>query len=280
MKRKRHIWIPDTQVAPGTPTDHLLWAARHIADLSEQPDHIQLGGDWYDMPSLSSWKKRGSLESEGDRVRADLDSGYAALEVFFGELDRLGVPLPSAFDKMPMFAPKVGDGTVSVWICEGNHEHRWYRTIEEDPRLKDLIDDDDVFRWKDFGIWAQPMGAPMHLDGITYCHFFDLNAEGDTTGRRQGQTNAKLQAQRVKGSSVAGHKQGYRAHCRTHPYAQPWEQETWAIIAGSFYLHREGYRGPTDGYEKRGILQLDDINGWGKLTPKFIPIDYLQERYG
>jgi hypothetical protein len=123
------------------------------------------------------------------------------------------------------------------------------------------------------------MWTPQHRDGVTYCHLFDLTANGDTTGRRAGQPTAATQVRRVRGSSVAGHKQGYDVAHLTHPYSPRWERETFAVIAGSCYLHAEAYRGPTDGYERRGIVVIDDLNGFGIGSPRFISLDYLRERY-
>lgn len=262
MDLKRHIVIPDPQVRPGTPTDHFLWLARFIAD-HKLPDHLHYLGDWWDMPSLSSWSKRGSKDSEGRRIKEDRDSGYAAMELFHAELMRLGVSIDSQ------------------WFTMGNHEQRHSRYLDEHPDLiGEIIEDPHVFYGlDDFGIKSAPMGAPMHKDGVTYCHFFDINANGDTTGRRAGQPNARMQVQRVRGSTVAGHKQGYDVAHRTHPYDKPWQQETFAVIAGSFYQHQEEYRGPTDGYEKRGVVVINGLNGWGKGDPQFVSMDYLKENY-
>jgi hypothetical protein len=261
MQRKRHIVIPDTQIRPGSPTEHLTWIARFIADHRE-PDHMQIMGDWWDMPSLNSWSKKGSLDHEGRRIQDDRDAGYRAMEDFVAELMGHGA-LPE-----------------SIGFCMGNHEERLDRTLKDDPRLIDLIDRDTFYGLQDFPIKVAEFMAPMHYDGVTYCHLFDINAQGDTTGRRSGQTCAAAQAARVRGSSVAGHKQGYSVAHRTHPYALPWERETFAVIAGSCYLHKEDYRGPTDGYEKRGIVVIDDLNGWGMGSPRFVSMEYLKENYG
>lgn len=260
MALKRHIVIPDTQIRPGVRTDHIVWLARFIAE-HRLPDHVQFLGDWWDMPSLSTWSKKGSLETEGRRIQADRDAGYSAMEMFFGELERLGVSI------------------ASFGFTMGNHEDRLSRAVQEDPRLLGLIDLETFYGLQDFPIKVAPFMMPQHFDGVTYCHLFDLNANGDTTGRRAGQPSASVQVRRVRGSSVAGHKQGYSVAHLTHPYALPWERETFAAIFGSFYLHLENYRGPTDGYERRGVLVIDDLNGWGMGSPRPVPIDYLEEHY-
>lgn len=223
---------------------------------------MQLGGDWYDMPSLSKYDKPGSHSTEGRRIHKDRDAGYKALEVFFGEMYRLGYEPPS------------------VWICEGNHEERLDRYLEDDPKLDGIINREQFFRWSDFGIKSAPFMAPMRKDGVTYCHLFDVGPNGQTTGSRSGQPTAKQQIARVAGSSVAGHRQGFDHKLHWHPYATKAKQQTFAVIAGSFYLDKHKYRGPTDGFEARGIVILDYLNGHGRGIPKFVPIDILEESYG
>ncbi len=259
---KRHLVIPDTQIHKDTPVHFLTAIARYIADRNDPIDHLHLTGDWYDMPSLNSWNKKGSLETEGKRLQDDRDAGYAALELFFSELMALGVSIDS------------------VAVTEGNHEQRLDRMLAEDPRMIGLIDRESFYGWEDFGIDAHPMCKPYYRDGLTYCHFFDLNANGATTGSRAGQPNAHTQVRRVQGSSIAGHKQGYDCAVLTHPYSPHWCRETFAVIAGSCYLHNEGYRGPTDGYERRGIVLINEINGLGMGVPMFVSLSYLMEKYG
>ena len=259
---KRHIVIPDTQVRAGVPTDHLLWAARFIAS-HRPPDHLHFLGDWWDMESISTWTKKGSFEAEGRRMHADRAAGTAAMDLFQGELHRLGISIDDQ------------------WFTMGNHEQRHSRFLDDNPVLVGEIEPNPhkFYGLDDWGIKSAPMGKPMHKDGVTYCHFFDLNANGDTTGSRRGQPTAATQVRRVSGSTVAGHKQGYDVAHLTHPYAEPWRQETFAVIAGSFYQHKEGYRGPTDGYEKRGIVVINGLNGFGAGDPQFVSMAHLKDKH-
>ena len=57
-----HAMIPDTQVTPDTPTDHLEWIGHYLAEI--RPDVIVHIGDHADMESLSSYD-RGKKASEG-----------------------------------------------------------------------------------------------------------------------------------------------------------------------------------------------------------------------
>src|SRR5665213_3647398 len=50
-----HLFIPDTQIGPGTPIDHIYWIAQYIVDhFYGKRIRIIIIGDWWDMPSLSS----------------------------------------------------------------------------------------------------------------------------------------------------------------------------------------------------------------------------------
>lgn len=49
----KHLIIPDTQVKPNSPTEHLRWAGMYAAE--KKPDVIVHIGDHFDMPSLSTW---------------------------------------------------------------------------------------------------------------------------------------------------------------------------------------------------------------------------------
>ncbi len=58
--------LPDCQVRPDVPTEHLDWIGRAICHYS--PDVVVCLGDFADMESLSSYKTR--KEAEGLRYHA------------------------------------------------------------------------------------------------------------------------------------------------------------------------------------------------------------------
>ena len=62
--------IPDCQVKPGIPTEHLEWAGKAIVDY--RPDVVVNIGDFADMPSLSTHDKVGSKYFEGKRYKDDI----------------------------------------------------------------------------------------------------------------------------------------------------------------------------------------------------------------
>lgn len=79
----RILLIPDTQVKPGAPIDHLLWAGKYAVD--RKPDVVVFIGDHWDMPSLSSYDK-GKKSFEGRRYVNDINAGRQAMALFMSPL--------------------------------------------------------------------------------------------------------------------------------------------------------------------------------------------------
>jgi len=61
---RKHIMIPDCQVTPDTPTDHLRWIGEYIVE--QKPDAIINIGDFADMESLSFFDKGKRTRKAGD----------------------------------------------------------------------------------------------------------------------------------------------------------------------------------------------------------------------
>lgn len=150
----RHVVIPDTQVRPGEPTDHLVWAGQWIREhCQDQPTRIVHLDDHWDMPSLSSYDK-GKRAAEGRRVRDDLEAGNRAFEV-----------LDEAIGETPLDA----DG-LPLWTFDltfGNHPERILRYVEDHPELDGFLSLDNCVtpeRWR-----RHAFLMPVELDGIYYC---------------------------------------------------------------------------------------------------------------
>jgi hypothetical protein len=76
----KHAMIPDTQIFPGSKLTHLPAAAKYLR--KHKPEKIVIIGDWWDMPSLSSYDKPGDKGWETKDVQADLDAGWDAMTSF------------------------------------------------------------------------------------------------------------------------------------------------------------------------------------------------------
>jgi len=118
---KRHLIIPDAQIKPGSPTDHIKWCGEAILDY--RPDVIVCLGDWWDLPSLNSHAPAGSEELEGRRYHEDIKAGN------------------ESFNKLDSYLRKSRSKT---WqprkvFLEGNHENRANRIAKNDPKWKGII---------------------------------------------------------------------------------------------------------------------------------------------
>lgn len=82
----KHMVIPDTQVKPGVPMNHLTAAGNYI--VRKRPDVIIHIGDHWDMASLSSYD-RGKKAMEGRRVLADIQAGKDAMDLLLAPLKAL-----------------------------------------------------------------------------------------------------------------------------------------------------------------------------------------------
>lgn len=107
----KHIFIPDTQIQNGVPTNHLEALGNYIVD--KKPDVIVHIGDHWDMPSLSSYEKKGSKYFENRRYLDDIESGIEAMEILLKPLNEYNTKRRS--QKMAMYKPR------KVFIT-GNHE--------------------------------------------------------------------------------------------------------------------------------------------------------------
>jgi hypothetical protein len=252
----RHMFIPDTQVKPGVATDHIAWAARYAA--SKLPDVIIQAGDWYDMPSLSSWD-RGKKASHGRTVRDDMQAGDDAIALFERELKK--------------HAPR-GYNPRKV-ITLGNHEDRMHRHVEEFPELDGTIGTDRI-AFHRHGWMVVPFLQPITVHGVTYAHFFPLNAQGRVSSSKHGAPSAQAQVKRMMRSSVAGHRQGLDTSVIHTP-----GRTVRGVIAGSYYQHSEGYLTKMGDTYWRGVLLFNDVRpASGEFDICEVSLQFLERRFG
>lgn len=261
---KKHFLIPDTQIKPDVPLDHLDWIGAYIVD--KKPDRIIMIGDWYDLPSLSSWD-RGKACFEGRRFKADVDAGHRALE-------RLEAPLDAYTAKVKGYKNK--PWSPDKHVTWGNHEHRADRAAEASPELQGLVGTHlfDEF-WQARGWTTHAYTEVVDLDGIWYSHLF-LN---EFTGQPLGAQASTLLKQ-VGHTFTQGHRQTYDLSTR---YVGKVMHR--ALIAGACYLHDEDYKGPSrvnsersGNHHWRGCVMKTDVED-GQYSLMELPLDYLCRRY-
>jgi hypothetical protein len=245
---RRHFIIPDTQVKPGDPTDHLDWIGRAIRDY--KPDVVVHLGDHYDFPSLSRWSEKGSKDMEGKRYEDDLQAGNDALR---------------------RLHKAMGGWKGRKVLLRGNHEYRLERAINSDAKWAGAVGFhqfcDRALGWEVVDYFA---GSPqaITIDGIAYAHFF----ANPNTGKPIGGTISNRLA-KIGTSFVQGHVQGLLQG--NVQYATGTIRH--GIVAGSAYMHDEEFKGMANAHW-RGVVVLNEVHD-GEFCEMPLTLDYLCRKY-
>ena len=253
--KKKHAFIPDTQVKPGVPTNHLIAAGNYIAD--KKPDVIIHIGDHWDMPSLSSYDQRGSDGWENKDVKEDFESGCDAMADFLR-------PMKGKRNYKPRMI-----------FTMGNHEDRVRRAREDghNRRFKKFLSDDN-FRLREFGWQAVPFQKIAQVDGIMYSHFF-INPDSAMSRPFGFNTKIDTMVQKLGGSFSMGHQQ-------THKLGTTYTatgQRRRGLVSGAFYQHEEDYLGPQKNKQHwRGIVFKHEVHR-GDYEVMELSLDYLLSKW-
>lgn len=247
--------IPDCQVKPGVPTDHLEWMGRFIVD--KKPDVIVQIGDFADMSSLSSYDV-GKKAFEGRRYKDDVISVIDAQERLLSPLRQL--QYYQYRNKKKIYRPR-------RVMTLGNHDARINRAINNDPKLDGVLSIDDL-QYEIYGWEVYPFLDVVTIHGIAFSHYFPTG----TAGRPATTANAQLRNQHM--SCVAGHQQGLQIATGKRGDGAL----LTSVIAGSFYLHDEEYLGPQGNQHWRGALMLHNCEN-GSFDLNLLPMKYLKEKY-
>lgn len=252
----RHFVLPDCQVKPNVPLDHLTWAAKYCAE--KKPSAIICLGDFADMESLSEYDI-GRKCFEGRRYKNDIEVAKDAMGMFLkpirAEQERL------KRNKEKLWKPK-------MIFTLGNHENRIERAIDKDAKLDGLISTKDL-EYEKFGWEVHPYLKVVVQDDICYSHYFVSGVMGRPV------TSARMLLTKHHMSCVAGHQQG-----RDIAYGKRADGTSMtAIISGSYYAHSESYLNAQTNEHWRGVWLLNDIQR-GSFDELPISLKYLEERYG
>lgn len=257
MKPRRHYVIPDVQVRPGDVTDHLDWIAQDI--VRRKPDVIVCIGDFYDLPSLSSYSPPGGLEKEGSRLLADIEAGDSAML-------QLTAPIHAEIARLKRNKEK--QWKPRMVFTEGNHEYRAARFASNDARFEGVVGT-HLCNVEAFGFERHKFLKPVEIDGFWYAHFWQSGHSDRPIG---GTIDNRLN--KLGFSFVQGHEQGRRYTDRPLPNGR----RLHGIVVGSCYLGTEGYRGEQGVNEWRGTAVLHDVRQ-GDCEPMFLTLRYLCEEY-
>ena len=214
-------------------------------------------GDHWDMPSLSSYDRKGGTKLEGTRVVADIAAGNEAFRILNAPLDAYNAERRERKERQ--YLP-------SLHLLRGNHEHRITRAVENDAQLEGLLSLDML---ASPGWQVHDFLHPVDLDGVVYSHYF----ANPMNGRPMGGT-AAARLKNLGHSFVQGHQQVYEQAVR---YVRGRQQR--GLIAGACYLHEEEYLGHPDAHSYwRGVLVLHEVEG-GAYNLMEVSLGYLCKRY-
>jgi hypothetical protein len=252
----KHMVIPDTQVKPGCPIEHLKWAGQYAVD--KKPDVIVHIGDHWDMPSLSHYDK-GTKSFEGRRYTQDIAAGIAGMEEFLA---------PVLAEQRRLKVNKHKQWNPRLVFTLGNHENRITRAIESDPKLDGLIGFSDL-RLEEMGWEVVPFLAPIKIDGVVYSHYFTSGIMGRPVSSSRALLTKQFQ------SCVMGHVQD-----REISFAKRADgTRVTGLFAGIFYQHEEGYLNAQTNLSWRGIWMLHEVED-GAFDEMPVSLNYLRKRYG
>ena len=241
-----HLMIPDGQLKPGVPTKHWDALANYI--LEHRPKKIINIGDFWDMPSLSSYEGKGSRSAEGKRIKKDVDAGNAVMDSLMNKIHSKGGYKPE------------------LHFCLGNHEQRIERAVNSDPRLEEIVG----YHMLSLDGWnVHDFLKPVALDGVAYAHYFYNPMSGRPIG---GTIDTMLK--KIGHTFSQGHRQEILYGRRdlnngTHQHG---------LVAGAFYMHDEGYKGPQANDHWRGIIHKHDVKD-GTYDIELVSLERLLRRY-
>jgi len=251
----RHLVIPDTQVKPNQPVEHLRWAGLYAAE--KKPDVIIHIGDHWDMPSLSNWDV-GKKSFEGRRYKDDIKAGLDAMEVFLE---------PIRAEQKRLISNKKKQWNPRLVFTIGNHEQRIERAIEADAKLEGLIGYDDL-KLNELGFEVYDFLEVSIIDGIAYSHYFTSGIMGRPVSSARNMLSKKMM------SCVMGHVQD-----KDIAFARRADgKNILGLFAGIFYQHDEDYLTAQTNGSWRGIWMLNEVND-GSCEEMPITLGYLRNRY-
>ena len=252
----KHLIIPDTQVKPDHDTSHLDWVAAYAMD--KKPDTIIVIGDWFDLPSLSSYDV-GKKSFEGRRYVKDIEAGKLAMERFLAPIRAETKRLEEGHRKR--WNPR-------LVFCLGNHENRIARAVESDPKLDGMMSFDDLGR-EGFGFEVVPFLQPIVIDGIASCHYFTSGVMGRPV------SSAKIMLTRKMMSCVMGHVQD-----RDIAYGRRADGVNMiGLFCGICYQHDEDYLTPQTNGSWRGVWMLNEVEDGG-CDELPVSLRFLEKKYG
>lgn len=250
---KTHLFVTDIHAHPQQHNKRAEWLGKLINDV--KPDCVIVGGDVWDMPSLSSYDK-GRKSFQGRTYRADIDAGL-------DWTDRLFTTVRSTKKKLPTFV-----------YLEGNHEHRINRAIDIQPELEGTIGYEDLQLERYYDIIVPYAGSTpglVRLDGVSYAHYFISGIMGRPIS---GEHPAAALISKQHGSCSAGHSHIADYAIRTDAN----NKKLHGLIAGCFFDYNSDWAGDANRLYWRGCVIKRNVEN-GSYDPEWVSMGRLKKEY-
>jgi len=178
---KTILILPDSHTVPGHNNRRFDWFGKLILDI--RPDIVVDIGDFFDMPSLSSYESASKKVLDGRSYAKDIAAGIDAQE-------RIKHPLRISKRKLPRFIR-----------CLGNHENRITKALLADPMLMGTVGledlESDYFGWEEYSFLDR-----VTIENIQFTHYFPSGIMGRPIS---GENVAKQLIHKNMCSCVQGH---------------------------------------------------------------------------
>ena len=252
----KHAMIPDTQIFPGSKTEHIIAAGKYLR--KHKPDKIIIIGDWWDMPSLSSYDKPGDKGWETKDVQEDLDVGWEAMNKFLSTV------------RTKTYDPE-------LHYCVVNHEDRISRAADSaGMRMvgKYLYLDELILSpLRKLNVKTHSFLEVVQLNGICYSHYF-VNPSSLLSNPIGGTIENKLK--NLGHSFSMGHQQ----QKQTGEVYTCTGQRRRGLVCGRFYQDYHSYLGPQKNAQSwSGILMKHEVFQ-GDYDLMEVSMSYLLKEYG
>lgn len=252
----KHLVIPDTQVKPGVPLEHLTWAGKYIVE--KKPDTIIMIGDFADMESLGMYDV-GKKSFEGRRYKEDIKTAHTGMNLLMSPIWEFNANAKK--NKEKQYKPR-------FVLTLGNHEDRIDRVVDADPKLEGVLSLKDL-KYEEFGWEVIPYLEPIVIDGVAYCHFFTSGVLGKPV------TSASAMVAKKHQSCVMGHVQGRQIAYGTRADGT----QITGLFVGGFYQHDEAYLKWQGNKHWRGLWVLHEVKD-GSFDEMPVSMNYLKRKYG
>ncbi len=243
------VVLPDSHAHPDFSNERYTWFAKLLID--EKPDFVVDIGDFFDMPSLSSYDK-GKKSFEGRRYFKDIDAGVEAQDRIKSELSKRKKKLPKFFRIL------------------GNHENRIHRACELDPILEGTIGFSDLesqlYGWEEI-----PFLEPLEIEGVRFQHYFTTGVKNLPVGGRH-QAYTLLATEHT--SCVMGH-----THTLDRAIQAAGNRFIQAAVVGCFVDYQMEWAGPANSKWNRGVYIMNNVEN-GMWDDEWVSIGALKAEYG